>query len=83
MRDSTRPARCDSFAAMMRMLAIVLLLPILGVGCGESSTKPAALATCSEPGVQCQLPEGPLGVCEQSHCRPDEKPPCYRCIPQH
>ena len=65
----------------MRATATILLVLLLG--CGRDATKPAALATCTEQGTQCQLPEGPLGVCEQSHCRLDEKPPCYRCIPQH
>jgi hypothetical protein len=66
---------------MLRALAVTAFL--LGLGCGAEKVQPGALATCTEPGKQCQLPEGPLGVCEQSHCRADEKPPCYRCIPQH
>ena len=51
--------------------------------CGPDATQPAPLADCKEAGVQCQLPEGPLGVCEQSHCEPGQAAPCYRCIPQH
>jgi hypothetical protein len=66
---------------MMRVFTVVLLAMLCG--CGRDATKPAQLAECKEEGVQCQLPEGPLGVCEQSHCVPGQTPPCYRCIPQH
>ena len=64
--------------APLAVLALALLL-----GCRAGDTKPVPSATCTEAGTQCQLPEGPLGVCEQSHCRVGEAPPCYRCIPQH
>jgi hypothetical protein len=65
----------------MRELALVLLVAL--TGCGPGGTTPAPLAECREEGVQCQLPEGPLGVCERSQCEPGHAPPCYRCIAQH
>lgn len=69
---------------VMRTVSIAFVLAsLLGLGCGRDATKPAQLAECKEEGTQCQLPEGPLGVCEQSHCVPGQVPPCYRCIPQH
>jgi hypothetical protein len=45
------------------------------------STPPSAL--CSEAGAQCQLPEGPLGVCERAPCPPGDAQPCFDCVPQH
>ena len=38
---------------------------------------------CEEAGRQCVLPEGPLGVCERTRCRPGEEEPCFQCTPQH
>ncbi len=38
---------------------------------------------CTEPGAQCELPGGPLGVCERSPCPSGVTPPCFRCTPQH
>ena len=55
---------------------------------GVVSCEPGLLLTspgpgCSESGMQCQLPEGPLGVCERAPCDPGETPPCFQCTPQH
>lgn len=62
--------------------AAALLAALLACDPGATATSPPS-ATCTEAGVQCQLKDGPLGVCGQSHCRVDEVPPCFRCIPQH
>lgn len=40
-------------------------------------------ARCVESGAQCQLPDGPLGVCERAACAPGAAPPCFQCTPQH
>jgi len=47
-----------------------------------SLSAPSA-ARCVAVADQCQLPEGPLGVCERAACAPGEAPPCYQCTPQH
>jgi hypothetical protein len=60
-----------------------LLLSIASLGCEPMSVTSPASAVCSEAGVQCQLPEGPLGVCERAPCAPGASPPCFACISQH
>ena len=67
---------------MLRSAA--LLGPVLAiVACDPSSLTAGPTANCDESGVQCQLPTGPLGVCERSQCEPGETPPCFQCTPQH
>jgi len=39
--------------------------------------------TCTEIGAQCQLPGGPLGVCESAPCAAEVTPPCLVCTGQH
>ena len=58
------------------LYALVLL------SCDSSSIAPLP-GTCVEAGAQCQLLEGPLGVCERSPCAPNVEPPCFHCTPQH
>lgn len=49
--------------------------------------EPPPPATCARLGAKCQLPDGPLGVCEQAVCPDDSKskglPSCLRCTSQH
>jgi hypothetical protein len=52
-------------------------------GCDLSELAGPAPGPCGESGAQCQLPDGPLGVCERSTCGGDEAPPCFACTPQH
>lgn len=60
------------------------MLAALVTGCDFDAfvSEPAA-ATCAASGEQCQLPDGPLGVCEAAPCPPDAAPPCFACTPQH
>ena len=51
--------------------------------CDPISLSSGPAATCIEPGAQCQLPDGPLGVCERSPCPAGAPPPCFQCTPQH
>ena len=60
-----------------------LLLSIASLGCEPMSVSSPASAVCSEAGVQCQLPEGPLGVCERAPCPPGTSAPCLTCVSQH
>ena len=43
----------------------------------------APTTACVEAATQCQLPDGPLGVCERTSCAPGKQPPCFQCVPQH
>jgi len=68
----------------------VFSLAALGVAAGLllSACDASLLATeppgiCTEPGAQCQLPTGPLGVCERSQCPSGVSSPCLECISQH
>ena len=45
------------------------------------ATEPSGV--CTEAGAQCQLPTGPLGVCERSQCAAGETSPCFECVSQH
>jgi hypothetical protein len=63
---------------------VLLAAPLSALlACDSSPLSVPPTAACSEAGVQCQLPEGPLGVCERSPCAPGAAPPCFKCTPQH
>ena len=51
--------------------------------CDTNFEVPAAATVCTQSGVQCQMPEGPLGVCERTHCSDGTQMPCFQCTPQH
>lgn len=53
------------------------------VACDSGTTASAPSSPCAEAGPLCQLPDGPLGVCERATCRAGEEPPCFQCTPQH
>lgn len=63
------------------MIAAGWLLAVLA--CDGSSLSAPPSAACREAGAQCQLPEGPLGVCERGACGAGESEPCFACVPQH
>jgi len=63
------------------MLAIAAAL--LAVAACDSGSISRAPAGCVEAATQCQLPDGPLGVCERANCAPGATPPCFQCVPQH
>lgn len=62
---------------------IAALVLAASLGCEPMSVTSPASAACSEAGVQCQLSEGPLGVCERVPCGVGAEPPCFACISQH
>lgn len=53
------------------------------VGCPSGSTSSAPTAECRRLYDQCRLPDGPLGVCHETECRPGETSPCLTCVSQH
>jgi hypothetical protein len=61
---------------------VIAVLPIF-LACDPGSLATPAPAACAEAGAQCQLAQGPLGVCERSPCAAGAAPPCFRCTPQH
>jgi len=63
--------------------AIAVTALAMWMACDPGSHSGPALARCEEAGVQCQLPEGPLGVCERTTCATGATPPCFLCVPQH
>jgi hypothetical protein len=74
------PTRVWSVPVLAALVASgVLLLAACDLGSGSAPPPPF----CTEAGVQCQLPAGPLGVCERTPCAAGEHEPCFRCVPQH
>jgi hypothetical protein len=65
------------------LFCAVLLASLLGLVACDFGSRGAPPETCTESGVQCQLPAGPLGVCERSRCGATETAPCFQCISQH
>ncbi len=53
------------------------------VGCDPSSYSTPIPTECAAAGTQCQLPNGPLGVCTQVPCPADADSLCYACASQH
>jgi hypothetical protein len=68
---------------MSYAIAAVVAAALLVAGCDASVLTSAPSTVCTEAGSQCQLPDGPLGVCERSQCPAGVSPPCFECISQH
>lgn len=51
-------------------------------GCPERKSV-SAPKRCSEAYAQCQLPEGPIGVCQEVSCGQGQLAPCFNCVSQH
>lgn len=66
-----------------RTIALTGSLLIGLLGCDLSGLGDAPPGACSESGAQCQLSDGPLGVCERTTCAAGQTPPCFACTPQH
>ncbi len=82
---------CDTLAVMLNpprsrltMIAVTLALSAAVVGCpGKKKKSPAQAARCAKAYEQCQLPDGPLGVCSPAPCTAGQSPPCLECLSQH
>lgn len=72
-----RPRR--AYAVILAAFATITA----ATGCDTTMSSPAVPATCTQMGAQCQLPGGPLGVCQQVACKAGETPPCFVCTSQH
>ncbi len=62
---------------------VFLALAFATMACDADSLIAGPAAICSETGEQCQLPEGPLGVCERRSCPATDTAPCFTCVSQH
>lgn len=82
MRAPGITLRGRSRFALLLSTSLVAALPVLS-GCDLDSISASPPAACSETGAQCQLGDGPLGVCERAPCAGGEAPPCFQCTPQH
>ncbi len=66
------------------IVIVTILLATLCSACESGSMSDAAIpAACSQIGAQCQRPEGPIGVCQETHCAAGAQPPCFTCTSQH
>lgn len=75
------PPRIPRLVALFNAFATITALVLMA--CDPSSLSTVPPAACTASGAQCQLPEGPLGVCERSQCPPGDTSPCFKCTPQH
>lgn len=67
----------------MRALLLRLLPVVFLVGCPEGPTGPVSGTECERIGQQCRLPDGPVGVCNDTGRSDCDEPPCLACMPQH
>ncbi|MDQ3034445.1 MAG: hypothetical protein M3Y87_18700 [Myxococcota bacterium] len=67
-----------------RMYFLAASLSLLA-GCPDTSGPPPARAptVCERAGQPCQLPAGPMGICNESLAAECETPPCLACFSQH
>lgn len=49
----------------------------------EDREPPGLAAECQRIGERCVLPEGPIGVCNDTGRTDCDEPPCLACMPQH
>lgn len=66
------------------MIAVSLALCAAVLGCpGAKKKNPVQATRCVKAYEQCQLPDGPLGVCNPAPCTSGQSPPCLECVSQH
>jgi hypothetical protein len=62
---------------------IAVIAAGLTTACDGDFVATGPVAVCAEAGRQCQLADGPLGVCEQRPCQTDQRASCFVCTSQH
>lgn len=67
----------------MRSLAAFALAALLLGGCPEGAGEAVAPEDCERIGQRCQLPSGPIGVCNDTGRSDCDSPPCLGCMSQH
>lgn len=73
----------DSVRAAVVSLGLIAVEVLFVAGCDAVFVTETPSGVCTEAGVQCPLPAGPLGVCEQTRCENEAMSPCFACISQH
>ena len=71
------------FKHRQRLGFLGLIAACMLTACDATTFTEGPLAICTESGVQCQLAEGPLGVCERAPCPEGKASPCFKCTSQH
>jgi hypothetical protein len=67
-----------------RAAALAIVSGALLAACDAASmSAPPVGPACTAIGSQCQLPDGPLGVCQEAPCAPGAAAPCFTCTRQH
>lgn len=61
--------------------AAALAVLLCCAACEGIGTAPPS--SCAAIGARCQLPGGPIGVCQQTPCTGGAVSPCFVCTPQH
>ena len=77
------PLAASLVALRCLVIGLIALAAIPLTACDASILATAPPTVCSEAGAQCQLPTGPLGVCERTQCPAGATGSCYECISQH
>jgi hypothetical protein len=71
------------FDHRLRLGFLGLIAACMLSACDATTFTEGPPAICTESGVQCQLAEGPLGVCERAPCPEGQASPCFKCTSQH
>lgn len=80
---SARISRLRAPATAALRATLIVGAAVLLTACDASVLESAPATVCTEAGAQCQLPTGPLGVCERTQCPDGTNAPCFACISQH
>lgn len=70
-----------SWSPARRPLLAALLLALCTTACPGKKT--SAPKPCRQAFEQCQLADGPLGVCQEVSCAEGQLAPCFNCVSQH
>jgi hypothetical protein len=65
------------------LILVLTLAALLLEGCPETTRAPEVGDACERIGQQCRLPEGPVGVCNDTGRTDCAEPPCLACVSQH
>ena len=86
--QQSEPINVEAFTAraMTRRIRLGFALAFASIflmGCDAQLFSSPPATKCTEAAVQCELPDGPLGVCERVACSEGQPKPCFQCTPQH
>lgn len=67
---------------MIARVALLLSLAWLA-GCADRPSRATEPTACERMGQPCRMPDGPMGICNESTAVECASPPCLACISQH